>query len=105
MDGVSVGMVHGYGTFSRYMIDKVHRLVYGKLVDRCIRRMLLTFPEVDVIGFGHTHMPCNVQLEGKLLFNPGSTSYPWPRDDMATSGLLHLEMGKEPQGEINKLIK
>jgi predicted phosphodiesterase len=35
-----------------------------------------------------------------LLFNPGSTSYPWPRDHPPTYGLLHLEQGKRPEGEI-----
>jgi len=99
-NGVSFGMAHGHGTFSRYMIDKLHRLVYGKLVERYMKRMLHTFLDVDVIVFGHTHVPCNLCLEGKLLFNPGSTSHPWPRGDPATFGLLHLELGKDPQGEI-----
>ena len=104
-EGVSIGLAHGHGTFSRYMIDKVHRLAYGKLVERYIRRMLLTFPNVDVIVFGHTHMPCNLYLEGKLLFNPGSTSLPWPRGDPPTCGLLYLEQGQQPRGEIIELQK
>jgi putative phosphoesterase len=99
-EGISIGMAHGHGTFSRYMIDKIHRSVYGRLVERYIKRMLLTFPDVDVIVFGHLHEPCNLHLEGKLLFNPGSTSSPWPRGAPATFGLLSLERGKEPQGEI-----
>ena len=99
-DGISIGMAHGHGTLSRYMIDKLHRRVNGKMVERYFKRMLQTFPNVDVIVFGHLHMPCNLHLEGKLLFNPGSTSFPWPRDAPATFGLLHLENGKEPQGEI-----
>ncbi len=99
-DGVSIGMAHGHGTFSRYMIDKIHLSVYGRLVERYLKRMLQTFPDVDVIVFGHLHVPFNLHLEGKLLFNPGSTSFPWPRRDPATFGLLHMESGKEPQGEI-----
>ena len=99
-DGVSIGMAHGHGTFSRYMIDKIHLSVYGRLVERYLKRMLQTFPDMDVIVFGHLHEPINLHLEGKLLFNPGSTSFPWPRRDPATFGLLHLESGKEPQGEI-----
>jgi predicted phosphodiesterase len=82
------------------MIDKIQQAVYGRYVERYIKRMLQTFPEVEVIVFGHLHVPCNLHLEGKLLFNPGSTSYPWPRGDPATFGLLHLERGKEPEGEI-----
>lgn len=100
MDGVSIGMAHGHGTFSRYMVDKIHRTVRGRLVERYIRRMLQTFPDADVIVFGHLHVPCNFHLEGKLLFNPGSTSYPWPRGDPATVGLLHIGEDIEPRGEI-----
>jgi hypothetical protein len=103
ISGVTIGMAHGHGTFTRYMIDKIHRSLYGRLIERYIKRMLQTFPDADVIVFGHLHVPCNFHLEGKLLFNPGSTSFPWPRGSPATFGLLHLDPGKEPQGEIFEL--
>lgn len=105
IDGFSIGLTHGHGTFSRYMIDKVHRQIYGRLVERYLQRVLLTFPEVDVIVFGHLHVPCHIHLQGKLIFNPGSTSYPWPRSAPATFGLLHLEQGITPQGEIIEIQK
>jgi putative phosphoesterase len=104
-EGISIGMAHGHGTFSWYIIDKIHRNLYGRLVDRYFKRMLQTFPDVDVIVFGHLHEPFNLHLDGKLLFNPGSTSYPWPRKDPATFGLLHLEPGKAPQGEIIEISR
>src|SRR4030042_6092567 len=47
MDGVSIGMAHGHGTFSRYMIDKVHRTLRGRLVESYLTRMMQTFPDVD----------------------------------------------------------
>jgi putative phosphoesterase len=100
INGVSIGMAHGHGTFSRYMVDKLHTVIRGRLVERYLTRMLQTFPDVDVIVFGHLHEPINFHLDGKLLFNPGSTSFPWPRGSPATFGFLHLEQGKEPQGEI-----
>ncbi len=99
-EGISIGMAHGHGTFSRYMVDKLHREVYGRLVERYVRRMLRTFPAADVIIFGHLHVPCNLHVDGKLLFNPGSTSYPYPRSEPATFGMLYLEQGEEPRGEI-----
>lgn len=98
--GVSIGMAHGHGSLSQYMIDKLHLALRGRLVERYLRRMLQAFPDVDVIVFGHLHVPCNLHLEGKLLFNPGSTSFPWPRNEPASLGLIHIEEGKEPQGEI-----
>jgi len=100
MDGVSIGMAHGHGTFSRYMIDKIQRALQGRLVERYISRMLRTFPGADVIVFGHLHVPCNFHIEGKLLFNPGSTTFPWPRGNPATVGLLHLGEANETSGEI-----
>ena len=102
-DGVSIGMAHGHGTFSRYTVDKIQRAIHGRLVGRYLKRMLMTFPDVDVIVFGHLHVPCSLHLEGKLLFNPGSTCYPWPRGSTPTFGLLHLNVGKEPEGEIIEL--
>ena len=100
INGFSIIMAHGHGTFSRYIVDKLHRAVKGRLVERYLTRMLREFPTADVIVFGHLHVPCNFRLEGKLLFNPGSTSYPWPRYEPPTFGLLHLEQGNIPLGEI-----
>src|SRR5512143_3359148 len=34
INGSSIGMTHGHGTFSRYIIDKLHRAVKGRLVER-----------------------------------------------------------------------
>jgi putative phosphoesterase len=103
IEGVSIGMAHGHGTFRKYMSDKFHWVVYGALVERYVRRMLETFPDVDVIVFGHLHVPCRLNLEGKLIFNPGSASHPQPREHSASVGLLHIEQGKEPEGEIIEL--
>jgi hypothetical protein len=102
-EGVSVGMAHGHGTFSRYMVDKIHRAMRGRMVGIYLQRLLHAFPTVDVIVFGHLHVPCNFRLEGKLLFNPGSTSYPWPRGDPATVGLLHVDGNAGVEGEIISL--
>jgi putative phosphoesterase len=103
IDGVSIGLAHGHGTFSRYMIDKFHMAMPRELEKRHTRRMLQTFPDADVIVFGHLHFPCNFHLEGKLIFNPGSASFPLPRGQPATLGFLHLDIPGEPRGEIIRL--
>lgn len=100
INGISIGMAHGHGTFTRYMIDKIHRSIYGRSVENYLRLMLKTFPDADLIVFGHVHETVNIRLDGKLLFNPGSTSFPWPRGSPATIGLLYLEQGTDPRGEI-----
>jgi putative phosphoesterase len=102
-EGISVGMAHGHGTFSRYMVDKIHRALRGRMVGIYLQRLLQAFPAKHVIVFGHLHVPCNFHLEGKLLFNPGSTSYPWPRGDPATVGLLRVDGKAGVEGEIISL--
>jgi hypothetical protein len=103
IEGVSIGMAHGHGTFARYTLDKMQRAIVGRYAEKYLRRMLQAFPEAEVIVFGHVHVPCSFWLDGKLLFNPGSTCYPWPRSYPGSFGLLHLDKGREPWGEIIEL--
>ena len=100
IDGTRIGMAHGHGTFFEYWLDKIDRHLRGRHVGRYVQRMLRTFPDVDVIVFGHLHVSCNFHLDKKLLFNPGSTTFPWPRSETPTFGMLFIEQGKPPQGEI-----
>ncbi|WP_127530505.1 metallophosphoesterase family protein [Paenibacillus kobensis] len=59
LEKVKVGIVHGHGPGRR---------------DETETRALRSFDasEVDVIVFGHTHIPLRKTREGVLLFNPGS---------------------------------
>lgn len=54
--------------------------------------------KIDCVVFGHTHLPRNQEIEGKLYFNPGS-----PTDQIFstsnTFGILKIE-GKRIKGEI-----
>ncbi|WP_322922312.1 metallophosphoesterase family protein [Paenibacillus campi] len=56
--GKRIGIVHGDGGFR------------GSTPDRAFHAF--TPAEVDVIVFGHSHVPYAEQREGVLLFNPGS---------------------------------
>lgn len=40
------------------------------------RRALSTFPDADVVVFGHSHQPYNQMHGNKLLLNPGSATDP-----------------------------
>ena len=76
LEGVAVAMVHDSG-------QRIGRAV----------RMRKRFPTVDVVVFGHSHIPWNeIGLEGQLLFNPGSPTQrraqPHP-----TLGLLSFRRG------------
>ncbi len=105
LEGISIGMTHGHGSFIRYTLDRMARTIEGRYAEKYLRRILHAFPQADVIVFGHLHVACNFHLQGKLIINPGTTSYPWPRNSPATFGLLHLERGKDPRGEIIELPK
>ena len=61
-------------------------------------RMRKLFPEARVVVFGHSHLPVNEDVDGLLLFNPGSPT--WKRKAPFTSmGLLWIEDGSV-EGEI-----
>ncbi len=48
----------------------------------------IEFPNADCVVFGHSHIPCNQEYEGQLLFNPGSA----------------LQRRKQPACSIGKLF-
>ncbi len=56
------------------------------------------FPDARVVVFAHSHLPCNEDEDGLLLFNPGSPTWPrqapWP-----SMGILWIEDGAV-EGEI-----
>lgn len=52
------GIIHGYG--SPYGIED---------------RVRAEFDDVDVIVFGHSHVPVKIEINGVVLFNPGSFGY------------------------------
>lgn len=54
--GFTIGLIHGYGPAAN-IIDRVK----GEFTEK-----------VDVIVFGHSHVPVNVIKDGILFFNPGS---------------------------------
>lgn len=54
-EGVKVGVMHGDG--SPYTLEA---------------RLFYTFPEVDIIIHGHTHIPFWGEVDGQYILNPGS---------------------------------
>jgi putative phosphoesterase len=58
--------------------------------------------EVDIIVFGHTHIPLSEHHDGILIFNPGSPSYP-RSDDYPTFGVITILCKNDITTEIVKL--
>lgn len=81
LGGVMIGMIHDSG-----------------LTRNRRARMGARWPGARVVVFGHSHMPCNDDADGLLLFNPGSPT--WKRRAPFTSmGILWIE-GERVEGDI-----
>ncbi|HVB71971.1 MAG TPA: metallophosphoesterase family protein [Ktedonobacteraceae bacterium] len=58
------------------------------------------FPTARCVIFGHSHIPCNEEVNGQLLFNPGSAN-DRRRQTQCSIGLLHVDDALESvSGEI-----
>jgi hypothetical protein len=60
--------------------------------------MRTRFPDARVVVFGHSHIPVNEDLDGLLLFNPGSPTWP-RRAPFPSMGILWIADG-EVEGEV-----
>lgn len=79
ISGFKIGLIHGWG--------------WGCKTEGLIRDQ---FADVDVIVYGHTHIPVNHRVKDILFFNPGSPTR--PSDGKGTLGILHV--GERIAGEI-----
>ncbi|MCG6880721.1 MAG: metallophosphoesterase [Deltaproteobacteria bacterium] len=75
-----LGIIHGWGAASGLE-----------------ERILPLFPNVDVIIYGHSHIPVNHVREGVLLFNPG-TATGYSKNGLNSIGIL--EVSETVEGQI-----
>ena len=77
VEGKKIGVVHGSGP-ADHIIETVKKAFEEKL---------------DIIIFGHSHVPCNEVHDGTLFFNPGSVT-----DKISTKycsfGMIEIKDGK-----------
>jgi predicted phosphodiesterase len=57
------------------------------------------FPGADLVVFGHSHIPMDVDAEGIRIFNPGSPT-DRRRQPRGTVGVLRIEAGRLVRAEI-----
>lgn len=86
IEGVRVAVVHETG---------------GK--DGRQRRMRATYPDVDLLVFGHSHIPWDTEHEGLRLLNPGSPTdrraqpdFTWLTLRLADGGVHDVELHRLP---------
>ncbi len=75
LDGLPVAMIHDSGQAA------------GRLV-----RMRRSFPDADLVVFGHSHIPLDLAGAGLRIFNPGSPT-DRRRQPHGTLGVLHVADG------------
>ena len=76
LQGFKIGITHGFGAPDG-MVEKVR----SKFLEK-----------VDMILFGHTHVPHQEEKEGILFFNPGSLSFNNDRREL-TYAILEIKDG------------
>jgi putative phosphoesterase len=101
--GVTIALTHGHGRWWNYFIDRVYFILQGYRLQRFQPRLQASFPEAQVIAFGHTHHTLNHWLNGQLLFNPGSPHCPDDKIDAPSIGLLSINAGGDVNGDIIEL--
>lgn len=102
VEGVRIGLTHGHGKLADYVYEKFEIAIKGKRVGRYLRRVVADFPQAQVVVFGHLHVAGILNLDGKLVVNPGSASCPFPRSLKPSVGLLYVEAG-QARAEIVEL--
>jgi putative phosphoesterase len=78
--GVRIGIVHGHGAGGRESTESV---AFGAFAGE----------KVDVIVFGHSHIPVMKERSGILLFNPGSPTDK-RRQKLYSFGIMRISGGK-----------
>ena len=84
--GFKIGITHGFGAPVR-MVDKVRSKFLEKVENPEQSR------RVDMILYGHTHVPHREEKDGILFFNPGSLSFNLDRPEL-TYAVLEIKDGK-----------
>ncbi|CAM3917793.1 metallophosphoesterase family protein [Cohnella lubricantis] len=80
--GVSIGLVHGHGSGARTAAATEERVIRAFKDD-----------DIDCIVFGHSHVPVLKEVNGVLVFNPGSPTDK-RRQPRYSFGLLEITDGR-----------
>ena len=88
LEEITIGLIHGRGN-------------PNNLINYINKEFSKEFDEIDIFVFGHSHYPLNKEIEGKIYFNPGSSTdkvfAPY-----LSYGILEIN-GKEVKRRIEKI--
>ncbi len=100
---VTIALMHGHGSFFRYLLDKIPFYLNGYRFSRYPKKLVKYANTAKVIVFGHTHHSENQWVGGKLYFNPGSAYEGNQNGDPATIGLIEIDKNMGIKGRIINL--
>ncbi len=103
INNVTIALMHGHGSFFRYLLDKIPFYLKGYRFSRYPKKLVKYANTADVIVFGHTHHSENQWVGGKLFFNPGSAYEGNHNGDAATIGLIEINKNMDIKGRIINL--
>ena len=89
VEGKRLGLLHGHGGWSRYLVSKV-RDRFGYDEEYYLSNVQRSFGPVDAIVFGHTHRFFQAERAGILLINPGPIAPDFYNTPGPQVGLLHI---------------
>ncbi len=93
--GHHIVLTHGHGSFVRGSLERVRYWLSqdrDEVNDRIVKWCLETYPEADLIIFGHSHRAYNRRFGRRLLFNPGAVC---PSEgEIPSIGLVTIEREK-----------
>jgi putative phosphoesterase len=98
--GITVAMTHGHWGWGKYLWDKWRYFFKGYNPERYFPLMAGSFPQAQVVIFGHTHYPENQWIKNQLVFNPGSIGIGMGKKFPPSFGLLRIYPGGRVDGEI-----
>ena len=105
IEDVNIVITHGHFGLVGYFAEKFNYYFKGPEKFSHLENLLLKkFPEADLIVYGHHHIPTNKNVNGQILFNPGSSCCPngLYKNLKPSIGFLHID-GKEIDAEIKFL--
>jgi len=85
LEGMQIGMLHDSGQ-----------------ADHRLERMRRRFPDADLVIFGHSHIPLDIEAGGFRIFNPGSPTDK-RRQAYGTLGILKISDGRLHDANIVRL--
>lgn len=93
-EGYDIFMVHGTPR------KPLKEYIYPGVSNRVLAKMTKGVDD-DLIVLGHTHVPLNQTIQGKVVLNPGAVGQPRDRDPKA--GYIVLKLGREMEVIQNRV--